>query len=73
MTKFYRLDGLNNRNLFSHCSWRRPRSQRQNGQFLLRILFLAFAVFPDMAEKERLCSGVPFYTDTNAIGKGKPL
>lgn len=30
-----------------------------------------FALCPDMAEKERLCSGIPSYMDSyNAIGKG---
>ena len=38
ITKYHRLGGLSNRNLFSHSSPLRPRCQ--DGQFLVRLLFL---------------------------------
>ena len=42
ITNHHSVGGLNNRNLFSHSSWRySPRSRCQHIHFLLRSLFLA--------------------------------
>ena len=78
MTKYHRLGGLNNGNVFLHSSggFGSPRPGGQHDQVLLSLsswLADAFSWSSAWRKEESKLSGVSFYKGTNPIMRAPPL